>query len=76
MNDKVTDGEAVFEEEELIFLPVREVVRRTSLSDSTIRRMVADGEFPRPVQVGRNRSAWVEAEVVEWQMQVLAGRAA
>ena len=55
------------------FLPVREVVKRTSLSRSTINRMVEKGEFPKPVQLN-GRKAWIDREVVDWQIEMVAQR--
>ena len=55
------------------FLPVREVVERTSLSRSTINRLVAKGEFPKPVPLN-GRKAWIEREVFDWQMEMVARR--
>ncbi|MFX4997797.1 AlpA family phage regulatory protein, partial [Acinetobacter baumannii] len=45
------------------FLPVREVVERTSLSRATVYRLVQSGTFPRPVTLTGARAAWVEEEV-------------
>ena len=44
-----------------------EVVRRTALSESTIRRLVAKGTFPKPVQLTDTGSmAWFQDEVDAW----------
>lgn len=59
----------------LRFLPVKEVVRRTSLSRATIYRLVQAGEFPPPVVLTGARSAWVEAEIASWMQARLATRA-
>ena len=54
-------------------LPLREVLRLTSLSRTSIYRLQADGEFPASVSLG-GRVAWVEAEVEEWiQARIAAG---
>jgi len=42
------------------------------LSESTLRRLIAAGRFPRPVVLGRNRHgrpvriAWIHEELVDW----------
>ena len=58
----------------LRFLPVKEVVRRTSLSRATVYRLVQAGEFPKPVTLTGARTAWVETEVTAWMQARLAGR--
>ncbi len=57
------------------FLPLREVLARTSLSRSTIYRLVSDGTFPKPIALGA-RVAWLESEIVAWQEARIAERAA
>ncbi len=44
----------------------REVVKRTTLSRSTILRMVRDQAFPAPIRFGVNHIAWREKEVSAW----------
>ena len=46
-------------------LHLREVLRLTSLSRSTVYRLMGLGQFPKSVPLG-GRVAWVEAEVTEW----------
>ncbi len=55
-----------------VFLPLDEVIRRTSLSRSTIHNMVAAGEFPKPIKVTPNRAAYVEAEIIAWQAAIIS----
>ena len=47
-------------------LPPPVVTDRTSLSRTTLWRMVRRGEFPKPVQVSPGRVAWSEALVNAW----------
>lgn len=42
------------------------VYERTTLSRTTVWRMVRLGEFPAPVRVSRNRIAWFEADIEAW----------
>lgn len=46
-------------------LHLREVLSRTSLSRTSIYRLMARAQFPNSVSLG-GRVAWVEAEVSEW----------
>ena len=52
----------------LIRLP--EVQHRVRLGRSTIYRWMAEGRFPKPVQLGGYAVAWTEDEITEW----IAGR--
>lgn len=48
----------------LIRLP--EVKHRVGLGRSTIYRWMAEGKFPKPVQLGGYSVAWAEDEVESW----------
>lgn len=48
----------------LIRLPA--VVSMVGLSKSEVWRRIAAGKFPKPIKLGPNTSAFVEAEVAEW----------
>ncbi|MXO91040.1 helix-turn-helix transcriptional regulator [Pontixanthobacter aquaemixtae] len=48
----------------LIRLP--EVQHRVGLGRSTIYRWMADGKFPKPVQLGSYAVAWAEDDVDTW----------
>jgi len=43
------------------------VKERMGWSDSTLKRRVKNGQFPAPVQLGRNSVGWYEDEVDEAQ---------
>ncbi len=45
---------------------LREVMRRTKLSRSTIYALKAAGLFPQPVRVSTHAVRWVAAEVDDW----------
>lgn len=62
-----TDGE-------IVFLPPREVARRTGLCTKTISRRVDSGDFPKPVNLGGRRVAFVESEVEAWQKSLMEAR--
>ena len=56
-------------------LHLREVLRLTSLSRTSIYRMMARLQFPASVAMG-GRVAWVESEVESWLQARIAARAA
>lgn len=43
-----------------------EVKRQTGLSRSTIYAFIAEGKFPRQVELGAHAVGWVEADVQGW----------
>ena len=45
---------------------LKEVVAATGLCRSSIYALIAEGLFPRPLQVGRRAVRWIEQEVQEW----------
>ncbi|MBL4725634.1 MAG: AlpA family transcriptional regulator [Rhizobiaceae bacterium] len=44
----------------------REVEACTGLSRATIYEGIANGEFPRPVKIGRRAVGWPESVVADW----------
>ena len=44
----------------------RAVLERTGLSKTTMYRQIEIGDFPRPIQLTENTTAWREHEVDEW----------
>ncbi len=53
----------------LIRLP--EVQHRVGLGRSTIYRWMAEGKFPKPVQLGGYSVAWVQDDVEKWILEKL-----
>jgi len=50
-----------------IILRRKQVESRTGLSRSTIYARIAEGSFPRPVNLGGGRAVgWLESEINEW----------
>ena len=43
-----------------------EVEARTGLSRSTLYAMMAEGEFPKPLRLGKRAVGWTEASIAEW----------
>lgn len=45
---------------------IKQVAAKVSLGQSTIYRMIAKGEFPKPFSLGGNRTAWIEEDIDAW----------
>jgi len=43
-----------------------EVEARTGLSRSTLYAMMAEGEFPRPIRLGKRAVGWPESAISRW----------
>lgn len=59
-------------------IKINEVKRLTGLSNSSVYRLAATGEFPKPIKLtaGGRSSAWVADEVSQWvQDRIQASRA-
>lgn len=54
-------------------LPKRAVVALTSLSATTIWRLVQKGDFPRPSRISPGRVGWSECAVQKWMAQRTTG---
>jgi prophage regulatory protein len=50
----------------VVFLRLQAVVRVTGLSGSTLYRLIADEQFPRPVRLGPRAVAWRRTDVEAW----------
>jgi prophage regulatory protein len=44
----------------------KQVEIRTGLSRSTIYARIAEGSFPRPIDLGGRAVGWIEAEIDAW----------
>lgn len=47
-------------------LKIQTVIEVTGLSESSIRRKVAEGKFPTPVKDGKRCTRWVAGAVSNW----------
>ena len=56
------------------FLREREVKQKTGIPRSQRYRMMASGEFPRPVKISERCVAWSAAEIEKWQQERIARR--
>ena len=50
-------------------LKLAEVQHRTSLSKTTIYRLMSENRFPKQIQLLNNRVGWLEAEIEDWIQQ-------
>ena len=59
------------------FLKEAEVARRDSLSRPTRWRRIKEGSYPGPIQISKNRVAWLEDDIEAWisaQLDAAKGR--
>ncbi|WP_186034748.1 helix-turn-helix transcriptional regulator [Burkholderia gladioli] len=54
-------------------LRIKDVATKIGLGQSTIYRLVAQGDFPKPFEIMPKRNAWLEEDVDAWLAQ-RAGR--
>ena len=47
-------------------LKAKEVCEKIGVSESTLRRMVKEGDFPAPIRISKRASRWRLSEVEEW----------
>jgi prophage regulatory protein len=57
-------------------LRLPEVEAVTGKKRSAIYESVADGTFPAPVPLGPRAVGWLENELIDWQQEQIAARAA
>jgi prophage regulatory protein len=50
-------------------LPIGQVVELTSLSKTTVYRMVDEGRFPAPLKIGKARVAWRASAIARWMSE-------
>jgi len=58
------------------FIRVREVIKKTGLSKSSVYDLMAQGLFPQTVRLGGRSVAFIEAEVDSWIAARIAARKA
>lgn len=64
MASRVVDGP------EKDWLDMTDMAHLTRMSESTIRRLVASGEFPRPKEVSHNVKMWHWTDYLYWTLRV------
>ena len=47
-------------------LRIKEVIRLTGISKSSVYALSNAGKFPAPIKLSEKSSAWVESEVLDW----------
>ena len=56
-------------------LRLRDVIKMTSLSRTTIYDYMSEGKFPKNIHLGPKISVWIEREIQEWiNSQILLNR--
>lgn len=60
--------------QELRLISLKDVVTRTALSKSTIYQLIKDGAFPKQVNNGSRRVAWVVHEIDSWLSERINAR--
>ena len=53
------------------FIRLNAVKEITSLSKSTIYRLISEGEFPKQIQIGKRAVVWVRSDINDWINQKL-----
>ncbi|HAU4893603.1 TPA: AlpA family transcriptional regulator [Aeromonas hydrophila] len=59
---------------ELRFIRIREAIKKTGMSKSSIYDLMAQGLFPKTVSLGGRSVAFVEAEIDAWMAARIAAR--
>lgn len=57
---------------EISLLSPKAVCEQTSLSRTTLDRMVTEGEFPSPIRITQRRLAFRKSDVTAWLAKVAA----
>jgi prophage regulatory protein len=47
-------------------LRIGAVKNRTGLSNTTLYAMMKNGEFPKPIPLGKQAKGWVSSEIDDW----------
>lgn len=58
---------------EIIFLKATDVMKKVKMCKSALYERARNGEFMKPVRLGRRASFWVASEVEAWCAAVIAG---
>ncbi|MCG5275824.1 AlpA family transcriptional regulator [Providencia rettgeri] len=57
------------------FVDMKFITRLTGLTDKWFYKLIQDGEFPKPIKLGRS-SRWLKSEVESWlQARIAESRA-
>tara|TARA_S200002703_G_scaffold88882_1_gene76742 strand:- start:480 stop:668 length:189 start_codon:yes stop_codon:yes gene_type:complete len=53
------------------FIRLNKVKEITSLSKSSIYRLISEGDFPKQIQIGKRSVVWVRSDINNWINQKL-----
>ena len=53
------------------FIRLNKVKEITSLSKSSIYRLISEGDFPKQIQIGKRAVVWVRSDINDWINQKL-----
>ena len=57
-------------------MSIKEVKHITTLSHTTIYKLIKRGEFPAPLKITGKSSAWLYSEIIEWIDRLKVARGA
>lgn len=73
-SNNTTNEQTTPQNQELRLISLKDVVTRTALSKSTIYQLMKDGAFPKQVNNGSRRVAWVAHEIDSWLSERINAR--
>ena len=73
-SNNITNEQTAKHNQELRLISLKDVVTRTALSKSTIYQLIKDGAFPKQVNNGSRRVAWVVHEIDSWLSERINAR--
>lgn len=76
MHARIDVAGAMIDRSQDSLMKLPDVMRRTTLSRTTIYRRIAAGTFPPPIATGANSVAWYASDVGEWIANPLEWQAA
>lgn len=53
------------------FVDMKFITRLTGLTDKWFYKLIQDGEFPKPIKLGRS-SRWLKSEIENWLQERIA----
>ena len=56
------------------FMSIKDVIKETTFSRSTIYRMMDKGVFPRQISIGNNKVIWIRHDIENWMKEKVSSR--